>query len=176
MCHHGQHMSKLINNAMYMHDDEVYERYSRHRKPMRVEIPHTYTYVREQLRVMMEAATLRHAPRREEQPKPRIHTDEHRRKEPHRRSESTEVVIESAHSDKHRRREKYRHEEPRERKYREHRYRDAEYRHEYRHEEKKDKERRRAAETDVEINVKEKKYRTQDRRPTWVDEDVKARR
>lgn len=154
---------------------------------MRVEIPHTYSYLREQLRVQEEVAILRRSPRheerslqaerpRQERPRVRIHAEEHRHKEAPRRSSSTAAVVEVGHSDKHRRKEKYRQEEPRESKYHEHKHRDKEHRHKYRHEEKPHREHKKTAETGAEINVNGKKYRTQDRRPTWVDEDARARR
>lgn len=165
LCHHGRHLANLVAETIYMQNDEVFERYSKHRKPMRVEIPYTYTYLREQLHVMEEISILRHAYERESRPKVRIHNDDHRHKDTHRRSDSTEVVIEAGRSDKHRRKERYRQDEPHEQKYHDRRPKDKTYH------------RKSAADVaDMEVNVKDKRYRTQDRRPAWADEDTRARR
>ncbi|KAI4738164.1 hypothetical protein E4T50_11362 [Aureobasidium sp. EXF-12298] len=181
LCHKGTQMSKRIAEAMYMQNGKVFERYTRFKKPSQVEIPHTYTYLREQLLVLEESAAIRHARRQEEQrPRVRVHNDSNRgNDEPH-RSSSTEVVIEGGCRDDHRRRDKYRQEEPRENRYhnndREHRHGHKEHRSEYRHEERKHRERHRAAEVEAEIKVRETRYRTQERRPTWAEDDLRARR
>ncbi|CAD0027067.1 unnamed protein product [Aureobasidium pullulans] len=181
LCHKGKHMSERISESMYMQKGNVFERYHRRTKPMRIEIPHTYTYLREQLHAMEDAAAIRHARRQteEERPRVRVHNDSQRRSDEPRRSSSTEVVIEAARTDD-RRRDKYRHEEPQQTQYhdREHRHSHREHRSDYRHEEPRDRERRRAAEvtTTTEANSRERKYRTQERRPTWAEEDVRARR
>ncbi|CAD0087756.1 unnamed protein product [Aureobasidium vineae] len=182
LCHKGMHMSKQIADTMYIHKGKVFERYTRLRKPSQVEIPHTYTYLREQLRVFEESAAIRHARRQEEEQRPRVrvHNDSSRRNDEPHRSSSAEVVIEGGRRDDHRRRDRYRQEEPRETRYHDHdrerRHGHKEHRSEYRHEERKDRERRRAAEVEAEINVRENRYRTQERRPTWAEDDSRARR
>jgi hypothetical protein len=175
-------MSNRIAEAMYMQNGKVYERYTRFKKPSQVEIPHTYTYLREQLLVLEESAAIHHARRQEGEQKPRVrvHNASNRRNDEPHRSSSTEVVIEGGLRDDHRRRDKYRQEEPRESRYhnhdREYRHSHREHRSEYRHEERKDRERRRAAEVEAEINVRETRYRTQERRPAWAEDGSKARR
>jgi hypothetical protein len=182
LCHKGAHMSNRIAEAMYMQNGKVYERYTRFKKPSQVEIPHTYTYLREQLLVLEESAAIRHARRQEgeQRPRVRVHNASNRRNDEPHRSSSTEVVIEGGLRDDHRRRDKYRQEEPRESRYhnhdREYRHSHREHRSEYRHEERKDRERRRAAEVEAEINVRETRYRTQERRPAWAEDGSKARR
>ncbi|KAH0291775.1 hypothetical protein KCU62_g2502, partial [Aureobasidium sp. EXF-3399] len=182
LCHKGLHMSKRIAEAMYMQNGKVFERYTRFKKPSQVEIPHTYTYLREQLLVLEESAAIRHARRQEEEQRPcvRVHNGSSRRNDEPQRSSSTEVVIEGGSRDDHRRRDKYRQEEPRETRYhnndREHRHSHKEHRSEYRRDERKHRERRRAAEVEAEINIRETRYRTQERRPTWAENDLRARR
>ncbi|KAG9522302.1 hypothetical protein KCV07_g3102, partial [Aureobasidium melanogenum] len=182
LCHKGNHLSKRIAETIYMQKGKVFERYTRFRRPSQVEIPHTYTYLREQLRVLEESAAIRHARRQEEEQRPRVrvHNDSNRHNDEPHRSSSAEVVIEAARRDNHHRRDRYRQEEPRESRYhdqdRQHRHGYRETRSEYRHEDRRDRERHRAADVEGEINVREHRYRTQERRPTWAEEDSRARR
>ncbi|KAI5196846.1 hypothetical protein E4T42_02011 [Aureobasidium subglaciale] len=181
LCHKGTHMSKRVAEAIYMQKGKIFERYTRHKKPSQVEVPHTYTYLREQLLVMEEASAIRHARQQEEQrPSVKIHNDSHRRNDEPRRSSSTEVVIEAGRStNDQRRRDKYRQDEPRESRYhdqdREHRHGYKVHRSEYHHEERNDRDRRRTTDVEAEVNVGNRRYRTQERRPTWADGDVRAR-
>lgn len=181
LCHKGNSLSNRIAETIYMHKGKVFERYTHFRRPSQVEIPYTYTYLREQLRVLEESAAIRHARRQEDERRPRVrvHNDSNRRNnEPH-KSSSTEVVIEGARRDDHPRRDRYRQEEPRESRYhdqdRQHRHGYHGHRSEYRHEDRRDRERRRAADVDGEIHVREHRYRTLERRPAWADEGARAR-
>ncbi|THZ79350.1 hypothetical protein D6C85_00549 [Aureobasidium pullulans] len=164
LCHKGKHMSYRISESMYMQKGNVFERYHHHTKPMRVEIPHTYTYLREQLHAMEDAAAIRHARRQTEEERPRVgvHNDSQRHSDKPLVSSSTGTVIEAARTDD-RRRARYRHEP---------------------HEQTKaplelegsplhGEARLRAL--DASVKVREQNYRAQDRRPTWAEEDVRAR-
>jgi hypothetical protein len=164
-------MSNRITKVMYMQNGKVYERYTRFKEPLEVEIPHTYTYLREQLLVLEESAALRdtHQLRKEQRPRVKVLNSSTVHNDGAYRSSSTEVVIEAGNRNDHRRRGRYQQEEPRESEYDNH---DREH---YRHERVEDRERRRAGEVEAEINIRETRYRTQEKRPTWTEDGSKAR-